>query len=409
MKQPDAKAADQAWKTLLICPNRGLRGELLPLLAQQSNMALAADLDGFPSRQPLCEMVSREGVNLAFLDMTSDAARGLALIEDLLAIHSSLPVVVLLADQQADLLRCLRAGASEFLVSPFGADQLQAVMGRLARRLNPAGASRGGQGRILCVMPAKGACGASTIACTLAFQWKRLGSQRILLADLDSIAGILGFLLKVKSTYSFVDAISHSVTLDADVWRALVTPFDGVDILLPPDSPVEALGGMRDATALIEFARNHYDTVVLDVGSAYGDWSLSIARQCDELLLVATNELPALQATQRVLGYFDRNRVERSKVRLVINRYSREVGLSREMIETALNAEIYQLIPSDYEAVQRALIEGKLIPSGSLVGKSIARLADQLAGREAAGEPETGKPAGLGGMFNKLLRRNLPA
>ena len=52
-------------------------------------------------------------------------------------------------------------------------------------------------------MPAKGACGATTIACNLAFQWKRLGAKKILLADLDPLTGTLSFLLKIKSIYSF--------------------------------------------------------------------------------------------------------------------------------------------------------------------------------------------------------------
>jgi pilus assembly protein CpaE len=327
------------------------------------------------------------------------------LIGDLLEADPGLQVVVLMAGKEADLLRYLRMGASEFLLSPFNADQIQAAIDRLAK-MNPRGAGRMDQAKVLCVMPAKGACGASTIACNLAYQWKRMGSKRILLADLDPLTGTQGFLLKLKSPYSFVDAVSQNVTLDGDVWRALVTTTNGVDVLLSPENPVDALHGSQDATALVEFSRQSYDTVILDANGAYGDWSLTLARLCDELILVATNELPALQAAQRVLAYLDRNRVDRSKVRLIINRYNREVGLSREMIETALHTDIFHLIPSDYEAVQKALIEGKQIPPSSSFGRSLIALADRLAGRdEAAPQPIQARPEGGGGLFARILRR----
>ena len=71
-------------------------------------------------------------------------------------------------------------------------------------------------------MPAKGGCGASTIASNLAYQMKR-GDKRILLADLDPLAGTLSFLLKIKSNYSFMDALARSHDIDADLWKAVVT------------------------------------------------------------------------------------------------------------------------------------------------------------------------------------------
>ncbi len=62
------------------------------------------------------------------------------------------------------------------------------------------------------------------MACNLAFQWKRHGAKRILLADLDMLAGTMSFLLKIKSTYSFLDVSQRAHELDADLWNAMVTP-----------------------------------------------------------------------------------------------------------------------------------------------------------------------------------------
>lgn len=406
MKQPEPITRAGDWRALLISPSRAMRAELLPLVAQQLPLTPVLELESYPSRAALAEAVAERAANLCFLDVTSDPVRGLSLITDLLDVDRSMQVVVLMSGKGLDLLHLLRMGASEFLLRPFSPDQVQATLGRLAK-LNPGGAGPVNQGKVYCVMPAKGACGASTIACNLAYQWKRIGSKRNLLADLDPLTGTQGFLLKLKSNYSFVDAVSQTLSLDADVWHALVTPANGVDVLLSPENPVDGIHGTQDATMLIEFSRQSYDTVTLDAGAAYGEWNLTLARLCDELLLVATNELPALQAAQRVMAYLDRNRVDRSKIRLIINRYNRDAGLNRDMIETALHSEIYHLIPSDYDAVQKSLIEGRLIPANSAIGKSLKALADRLAGQEdSPADANDRQGEGFGGLLSKLFRRS---
>ena len=48
-----------------------------------------------------------------------------------------------------------------------------------------------------------------------------------IVTDLDPATGTLSFLLKLKSSYSFVDALTHSSQMDEDLWRALVTSQHG--------------------------------------------------------------------------------------------------------------------------------------------------------------------------------------
>jgi pilus assembly protein CpaE len=242
------------------------------------------------------------------------------------------------------------------------------------------------------------------VACNLAFQWKRLGAKRILLADLDMLAGTMSFLLKVKSTYSFLDVLQRSHELDEDLWNAMVTPANGVDVLLAPELLGDGAQDLRDPTPILDYARHAYDVVVLDAGGVYGEWNLNQARLATELILVTTNELPALQAAQRALSYLDTNRIGRWKVRLVVNRYLRDVGLSREVIGTALHTEVFDSLPSDYEAVQKSLMDGKPIPLGTPFGKAIMQLADKLGGRSESIK-KTSSLGGLFGLFSKTSNK----
>jgi len=131
---------------------------------------------------------------------------------------------------------------------------------------------------------------------------------------------------------------------------------------------------------------------------------LNCARAANELLLVTTNELPALQAAQRALSYLDTNRIGRWKIRLIVNRYLRDIGLSREVIGTALHTEVFETLPSDYEAVQKALLEGKPIQASTTFGKGIVEIVNRLGGKSAPGSKKGSSLSGLLGLFSKTSK-----
>ena len=384
MPRADIAALSGNWKALLISPNRAVSGELSPILSRHLPNTQVFEMPTYPVRQALREMGGAQGPNLCFLDLISDPERGLEVVGELRAVQSSIKILVLLSAKNPDIiLRAMRAGASEFLVRPFDGDSFGAAIDRIAS-LERGGKEGMGLGKVICMVPAKGACGATTIASNLAQHYKRVGFKKILLADLDPLTGTLSFLLKLKSSYSFVDALSRSGSMDADIWKGIVTSVGPVDVLLSPEMVNDGLHDLHDAASIVEFARSFYEVVILDTGTPYGEWNLSISRLADHVVLVSSNELPSLQAAQRSLDYLEQSRVDLSRIRLVINRYSKEHGLSREVIETALHTDIYHVLPSDYDSVQRALIEGKPVQSSSDFGKALTQLGDMLAPRPKA-------------------------
>src|SRR5258708_19531362 len=229
---------------------------------------------------------------------------------------------------------------------------------------------------------------------------KRLGEKRILVVDVERVGGNLAFSMKIKSNYSFMDGLARSGELDADLWKTVVTTRQGVDILLSPEVMSEGVSDLSDATAIVEYARGTYDLVVLDAGSVYGDWNLSQAQLADEILLVTTNELTALQAVQRALSYLDANNIQRYKVRLIVNRYDRHVGLSKDVMPTALPTHIFHIMPADYDAIQKALMEGKPLASTTGFGKSVIGLVERLGGSSEA-QKKGNSLSGLLSLFSR--------
>jgi pilus assembly protein CpaE len=163
----------------------------------------------------------------------------------------------------------------------------------------------------------------------------------------------------------------------------------------------EGMSELKDASSVVEYARGVYDLVILDTGSVYGEWNLSQAHLADEILLITTNELTALQAVQRALSYLDANNVGRMKLRLIVNRYDRHTGLSKDVIGTALHTDLFHIMPSDYEAIQKSLMEGKPMGMATSFGKSVIALVDRLAGTSEAPGKKNSSLSGLLSLFSR--------
>lgn len=389
-------------KTLLICPHRATMTEVAPLLADALPLAPMHRLHVYPDRKEATELLRTFDAKLCFLDFASAGNAGFGTLEVLQAIAPELMVIALLAGNNPEMvLRCLRAGATDFLVAPFTPDQVETVVEKVARRIR-AHDPNVTPAQIVAVMRVKGGCGASTVAANLAFQCKRLGARRVLLADLDGLTGSLSFLLKVRSNYSFLDVLHHAGGFDSDIWKQMMITLRGVDVVLAPESVVDPTSELVSAAPILEFARLSYDVIVVDCGGFHGDWNLSIAKSADHVLLITTNELPDLHSAQRALVYLEANGIDPDALRLVVNRYSEANGLSRERIAATLGRDVSHVLPLDEQALEQAQMEGKPIPAGSPVAKTLARLAESLMKSEETAAPGT---SGTGaGMFSLLSR-----
>src|SRR5579863_4438443 len=234
-------------RAVVISPNSRMADELELLLQVHLSGVPVSYVRAYPSPRDLAGAMGGGMPFVIFLDVISDRDHAIQLLMEMTRLGGGVNVIALMQGNEPDLiLRCLRAGAVDFLIQPFTGDQVEAALAKLAR-LQPTAESPGKEpAKIYAVMPAKGACGATTIACNLAFQWKRLGAQRILLADLDSLTGTMSFLLKIKSVHSFLDVLQRSYELDSDLWNAMVTPVNGVDVLLAPELIADSMQDLRD-------------------------------------------------------------------------------------------------------------------------------------------------------------------
>ncbi len=361
------------WKPLLVCPQPDFQRRLLTALAE-AGVEQPTVLAEYPPSGTAGALLERSSSNICFVDTATDAEYAQQLISEFAA---AAPVVALHPRNDADLiLRCLRRGACEFVADPT-VEVVRGVLERLGRAR--ADASHRPPGEIYCVVPGKPGCGASTVAAHLAIQFRRSGPGPVLLVDGDPLTASIAFILKLKPEFHLEDVVRDWARMDDDLWARLTIPAFGVDVLAAPEDPTTRTEvNRRFAGELCTFWRERYDTVVLDLPDMRAAADCGFCALADMILLVTTNELAALQATNRSLRYLGPGPDERAKLRLILNRYTTVSGLKREDVKTALSLEPFASLCNEYDVIQTALLDGKPVPPGSRFGASVRALCGQL-------------------------------
>jgi len=303
------------------------------------------------------------------------------------AIRASAPDAMLVtlhtsADPET-ILTAVRSGANEFLYPPLASNLRKALQrrgedrGRVKENARPPGKTLG-------FLSAKGGCGATTIACHLAAELGRLSAQRgehTLLADLDLESGIVGFLMKVKSPYTVLDAVHNLHRLDVSYWHALVTnELPGLEIIVAPGGslPREPISG-EPLQQVLAFVRSNYPWTVVDLGCTLNLATLTVVDEIDEIYLVTTLEVPSLhrakQAVQTLMNAGCGNRLH-----VILNRTPQRPDVTAEELERILGLPIDTMLPNDYYALYDAFCKGKLLPAGTHLSRQLTNLALRLAG-----------------------------
>jgi pilus assembly protein CpaE len=332
------------------------------------------NLTDYPGGGLIVSQAERYACNIAFIDVTSNTEQALQLTAEL---SRSIPVVALHPLIDADLmLRCLRRGACEFVGDPT-AEAVDSILERLGRaQLN---STHRVAGTLYCVVPGKPGCGASTLAAHLAVQLRSSGSSPVLLVDGDQLTASIAFMLKLKPQFHLEDVLRDWARMDDDVWSRLTVPAYGLDVLAAPEDPTTRTEVTRQfAAELCTFWKERYEAVVLDLPDVRTAADCGFAAVADNVLLVTTNELAALQATRRGLRYLDSGNADRAKLRLMLNRASAAIGLQRDDVTAALAMQPFATLSNDYEVLQSAVLEGRPAPATSRYGASVQDLCRKL-------------------------------
>lgn len=371
---------------MIICPDAEL-GRTLERALAESRMVHTGLVGSYPNPAELDRLIREQEPQVFFLSLER-AEEGLRVAR---SIEEKLPNASLVGvgfDREPNLLlTAMRAGIREFLAPPFEQRDLQEALLRIAslvERTSPAGTNR-----VYSFLPSKPGVGASTVALHTCLSIARIPDTSVLLADFDLNNGMIGFMLRLNSQYSVIDAVEHAHALDDELWTRLVTRVGNLDVL-----PTGKLNpGHRIDPAflqpLVSFARRNYAVVCLDLSGMMEKYSVELMCESARILLISTPEVPALHLAAQKLRYLQSLDLG-GRVQVILNRTEKSSVLSETEMHRMLGAPVQLTIPNDYARVHKAMMAGQMVEGSSKLGKRFEELGRSLL--EAPEVPQRRNP-----------------
>jgi pilus assembly protein CpaE len=363
--------------------------ELRTALSADSRVKL---LSGGNDVEQLHEEVLHLKPAAALICLGPNADQEIRLIQRLKSDCPQTAVISAARETSADrILQSLRAGAQEFLRLPVDGDELRTVLDRIGEFSARQAEAAKKIGRMTAVFSNKGGCGTSFIAANLAASAS--ASAKTVLVDLNLEAGDLPMFFGSNPKASIADLVSRKGRLDDHIISAFVTPYSDKLHLLAAPKEVDPIDKIKPEHVfeVLQRLRECYEYVVLDLQHTFDAITLAALEQSDNIVLVLTLDLLAIRSAKRALQIFDRAGYARNKVRILVNRWSKQLDLDIRQVEEVLGEPVLGSLLSDYQTVVNSINQGvPLIDSQPRckIAKEIVRMAQVVSveGGQAAAE-----------------------
>jgi Flp pilus assembly CpaE family ATPase len=278
----------------------------------------------------------------------------------------------------------------------------------------------GQRARLLTVASATGGCGKTFYATNIASLFARSGA-RVLVIDLDLQFGEVAAALQVQHAYSLYDGLygTSGERLAASAMREHLDDLVhhhplGFDVLTAPRDPVLAdFVGARDAMTLLDAALPRYDIVIADTPPSLNDVVIAALDRSDAVCVLATLDVPSLRNLTAFLDVLRRLALEDDRIRLVLNKAERDVGVTVEQAQDAFDGRFEAVLPVD-RAVSRSVNLGTTVVEHepkAKVSRALVVAVEPLLHAlgflarppASATDPDVMRSRTVGAMFRRLV------
>lgn len=366
----------------------------------------------------------KEGIQLAqeldpdvvLMDINMPDIDGIAATETIRRRSPHIQVVILSVQGDQNYMRsAMLAGARDFLTKPPMGDELIAAIrrsGEMARMerskaVSPRGTgSMGGsiptsvqvlptllQGKVVTVYSPKGGVGTTTLAVNLAIALHK-DDTRVVLVDGNLQFGDVAIFVNEQGKNTIIEIAPRIDELDAETIEEIMIKHtgSGVHVLAAPQKPEQAEKvSAGEFTKVIHLLKQLYSYVVVDTSCTLTDVTLAALDGSDAVVVVTTQEIPAVKNVSLFLEVMHTLGVMRERLVLVINRFDKRIAITPERVGKNLKQDVAAVIPLEEKVVINAVNRG--IPfmvenRNSLVARGIYALAEAVRARLAALEAE---------------------
>ena len=350
-KTPDALGSN-VLSVALIGPTEVRRKSIVSALASLHG-SMTREFPFYPEMDDVSRLLEAE-YDVIIVELDNNPEYALELVENICG-NSSVTVMVYSEQVFPEMLvRCMRAGAREFLTQPITATTIAEAMVRASVRRPAARSVKKPTGKLLVFVGAKGGSGVTTIASNFAVSLAQETGHSTALIDLNLPLGNAALDLGLTPQYSTANALMNFSRLDSNYLSTLLVKHSsGLSVLAAPDKYATVQPTDEAVEKLLFITRQDFDYVVVDAGSRFDAISKSLFEPGSTVYLVLQVSISELRNANRLISELFKS--SSVKLEIVLNRYmSRTLSIDEASIAKALTMPPTWRIPGDYPAARTA-------------------------------------------------------
>lgn len=349
--------------------------------SSQTPLAIVAEL---PNAPQVLDELNRLRPQAALVLLNGELNHSFQLVE---RIHQELPETAVICSSEDNspdvILQSFRSGAMEFLRQPLVESEIASVFAKIEQ--SAAHPEESHLGRVIAVFASKGGCGTTFVTANLAASLARLTRKRACVVDLNLQAGDQPLYLGLEPNYSLHDVVRNFDKLDDQLLASYLTQRSKYLSLMAAPTEIGKDEDVRveHITRAIGLLRAQAEYVVIDPPRMLNEITIAALDTADDLILLLTLDIPAIRSAKRTLDIFTRLGYDRSRIKVVVNRYTKTPEFDIKQIEKVLETQVFGTISNDYRAAIASINVGEplvLSKNQSPVISDFNNLASKLTG-----------------------------
>ncbi len=310
------------------------------------------------------EIIHKTRPMVVVMAVCEDVDQSIERIKTILSRFPLLSVFATCPDKSSDtILKVMRAGATEYLLSPVVETDLAAALQKLGRLWVVKHEPTETLGRVYTVFSSKGGVGTTTLATNLAANIYNETKEPTVLVDLDLTGGDVTTYLNIHPSYTISDVTVNMSRLDKSFLQGVITKHQsGVYILAEPQRIAEGIsisGG--DIKKVIGLLKTMFKHIVIDTEPVLVQTTKAALEAADDIFLTFVLTLPGLKNTKKYIDYFKLVGLSRDKINIVINRFIKKGDIRTEDAEKILEHPVFYSLPNDYDTTMACINKGVIL------------------------------------------------